>query len=155
MQRLQKLVSRLRGMSDPQSTMSRLERALGPQVVSVTGVPASSHFARTMVAADFRMKRLAMNFQAAPVDGMPSFLHLVDGNNTNMTPRWWLAANYEPLARDAKGLTWQLRGQGVKCMTEEDYFDANGNKQHSGKASPAAERWARDTYCSLLRFGRT
>ena len=42
--------------------------------ISITGVPASSHFARVMVAADFRMKRLAMNFQPAPMDNMPSFL---------------------------------------------------------------------------------
>jgi len=59
-----------------------------------------------------------------------------------MTPRWWLAASYEPLARDAEGLAWNLRGQGVKCMTEEDYFDASGKKQRSGKASSAAQRWA-------------
>lgn len=143
MQRLQALASRLRTMGDPQTTMSRLEEALGPQVVSVTGVPSSSHFARTMVAADFRMKRLAMNFQPAPMDNMPSFLHLVkNSGKSSMTPRWWLAASYEPLARDAAGLTWQLRGQGVQCMTEEDYFDASGQRQHSGKASRAAQRWA-------------
>ena len=143
MQRLQAVASRLRTMGDPQSTMSRLEEALGPQVVSVTGVPSSSHFARTMVAADFRMKRLAMNFQTAPMDNMPSFLHLVkNSSKTSMTPRWWLAASYEPLARDVAGLTWQLRGQGVQCMTEEDYFDASGQRQQSGKASRAAQQWA-------------
>jgi hypothetical protein len=143
MQRLQKLASRLRTVGDPQSTISRLEDALGPQVVSVSGVPPTSHFARTMVAADFRMKRLAMNFQDAPMDNMPSFLHLVSGSSkSSMTPRWWLAASYDALARDAEGLTWQLRGQGVQCMTEEDYFDASGHKQRSGKASPAAQRWA-------------
>ncbi len=142
MQRLQKVHSRLRTMGDPQSTISLLEEALGPQVVSVTGVPSSSHFARTMVAADFRMKRLAMNFQEAPMDNMPSYLHLVSGSKSSMTPRWWLAANYEPLARDAAGLTWQLRGQGVRCITEEDYFDASGQKLNSGKASRAAQRWA-------------
>jgi len=142
MQRLQSLLSHLRTMGDPDTTIRRLEEALGPQEISVTGVPTSSHFARSMVAADFRMKRLAMNFQPSPVDGMPSFLHLAGGSKASMTPRWWLAASYEPLARDAEGLTWNLRGQGVKCMTEEDYFDASGQKQRSGKASAAAQRWA-------------
>ncbi len=143
MQRLQAVVSRMRTMGDPQTTMGRLEEALGPQVVSVTGVPASSHFARVLVAADFRMKRLAMNFQPAPMDNLPSFLHLVSGSSkSSMTPRWWLAANYEPLARDAAGLTWQLRGQGVQCMTEEDHFNAAGQRESSRKASGAAQRWA-------------
>ena len=143
MQRLQAVVSRIRTMGDPQTTVGRLEEALGPQVVSVTGVPSSSHFARVMVAADFRMKRLAMNFQPAPVDNLPSFLHLVSGSSkSSMTPRWWLAANYEPLARDVAGLTWQLRGQGVQCLTEEDHFNAAGQRVSSRKASRAAQRWA-------------
>ena len=142
LQRLQNVLSGQRTMGDPQTTLSRIEEALGPQQVSVTGVPSSSHFARVMVAADFRMKRLAMNFQPAPVDSMPSFLHLVGSRAGNMTPRWWLAPKYEPLVRDAQGLTWQLRGQGVQCLTEEDHFDSTGERQQSVKASPAAQQWA-------------
>jgi hypothetical protein len=142
MQRLRSLLSNLRNMGDPPATISRIEEALGPQQISLTGVPTSSHFARVMVAADFRMKRLAMNFQTAPVNNMPSFLHLVRGPSATMTPRWWLAPKYEPLARDAEGLTWQLRGQGVQCLTEEDHFNAAGQRQQSVPASPAARQWA-------------
>ncbi len=142
MQRLQTVLSGQRTIGDPQTTLSRIEEALGPQQVSVTGVPSSSHFARAMVAADFRMKRLAMNFQPAPVDNMPSFLHLVGGRTGSMMPRWWLAPKYEPLARDAQGLTWQLRGQGVQCLTEQDHFNSAGERQQSVKASPAAQQWA-------------
>ena len=57
-----------------------MEEAVGPQTITVTGVPATSHFARVIVAADFRMKRLAMNFEPAPVDGMPSFLTMLKGH---------------------------------------------------------------------------
>ena len=46
-----------------EATVDRLEQALGPQQVTVTGVPASSHFAHVLVAADFVMKRLGMNFE--------------------------------------------------------------------------------------------
>jgi hypothetical protein len=92
------------------------------------------------------MKRLAMNFEPAPVDGMPSFLTLLRGRTANnMMPRWWLAANYEPLERDADGLTWELKGQGVKCMTEQDFVNASGQKEHSGKADSTAQKWA-DTF---------
>lgn len=142
--RLQWVMSGIERMGDPDETLSAIEDALGPQVISVTGVPATSHFARGMVAADFRMKRLAMNFEPAPVSNMPSFLSMVSGGRgtNNMMPRWWLAPNYEPLAKTADGLGWELRGPGVKCMTEEEYLDESGEKQRVAKATGLAAKWA-------------
>jgi hypothetical protein len=144
MQRYRALMSRQRTIGDSDSTMAAMEEALGPQKITVTGVPVTSHFARTLVAADFRMKRLAMNFVDAPIDQMPSFLTMLKSSraNANMSPRWWLAANYEPIARDAAGLAWEIRGQGVRCMTEADHFNASGQRIDSVKASPAATQWA-------------
>ena len=116
--RLRKLVSRLRTIGNPQQTLGMIEQALGPQVVSVTGVPTSTHFARVMVAADFRMKRLAMHFDEPPIPDLPSYLQLLKPSQRgmqNLLPRWWLAPLYEPLLTDADGLSWQLRGQGVQC----------------------------------------
>ncbi|MEQ8837116.1 MAG: DUF1598 domain-containing protein, partial [Lacipirellulaceae bacterium] len=143
LQRWQKLASNMRRIGNPDQTMRRIEDALGPQVISVTGISPDTHFARAMVAADFRMKRLAMNFEPAPVGNMPSFLEMLrSGGASSMMPRWWLAPNYQPLAQTKDGLTWQLRGPGVKCMTEQDFIDASGNKQASGKAHPVAQKWA-------------
>lgn len=142
MQRLQGVLRQLQRERNPQVAMTRLEDALGPQEISLTGIPASSHFARVMVAADFRMKRLAMNFDEAPVAKMPSFMELASSRNSSMTPRWWLAPKYDSLARDAEGLAWQLRGQGVQCKTEEDQFNADGKRESSRAASPAAQKWA-------------
>lgn len=144
-ERLRQLVARIRTMQDPHQTMALVEQALGPQIISVTGVPRTSHFARVMVAADFRMKRIAMNFEPAPVDDMPSYLHLIKAGRTGMQsvlPRWWLAPNYEPLHKSPDGLAWEIRGQGVKCMTEDDHFAAEGTRTHTGKASADAQRWA-------------
>jgi len=60
----------------------------------------------------------------------------------NMLPRWWLEPVYEPLLRSPDGLAWELRGAGVKAKTEEDFLSAAGNIQHTGKASPVAQKWA-------------
>jgi hypothetical protein len=91
------------------------------------------------------MKRLAMNFDPPPVAGLPSYLQMMRsggrGRHSAM-PRWWLATSYEPLLTDAEGLAWELRGPGVKAMTEEDFLTANGDRVHSGKASPLAQKWA-------------
>ncbi len=129
------------GMS-PQVAAKQMEEALGAQVITVSGIEPTTHFARTIVAADFRMKRLAMNFEPAPVDGLPSYLQLARGASKNMLPRWWLAASYEPLAKSEDGLAWELRGQGVKCLTEEDFVDAEGNRRQSGQKSGPAAKWA-------------
>ncbi|HVX63871.1 MAG TPA: hypothetical protein VHC19_24830, partial [Pirellulales bacterium] len=54
----------------------------------------------------------------------------------------WLTTDYEPLLTDGEGLAWQLRGPGVKAMTEDDFVDAQGNRRQTGKANPQAQRWA-------------
>ena len=143
--RVQRVTRTLDSAAGPQIAARKLEQALGSQVITVSGVPGSSHFARTLVAADFRMKRLAMAFDPAPIGGMPSYLAMIPERSTkvqNMMPRWWLATNYEPMRTDAERLAWELRGQGVKCMTEESVADAAGALTRTGKASPFAQKWA-------------
>ena len=134
---------------DLQATMKEIERRLGPQTITVTGVPQSSRFAHVLVAADYQMKRLGMNFEPSKVKGLKSYLEMTasGARPKNMMPRWWMAANYEPLAKDAEGLAWELRGQGVKCMAEEDFITASGQAQATGKANPVAQKWA-DTMTS-------
>lgn len=141
----QKVSRTLTAAEGPLTASRKLERAFGRQVVSVSGVPSSSHFARSLVAADFRMKRIAMGFEPAPVGGLPSYLETVNTRAVkgNVLPRWWLAADYEPLARDAEGLAWEIRGQGVKCQAEEDFVAADGQiTRGAGRKQSDAARWA-------------
>ena len=132
--------------SNPKLVAKRIEQELGPQTVTIGGVPTFSHFARVLLAADFRMKRLGMGFEPSPVRGLPSYLNLLKGHAQaamqNLLPRWWLTTDYEPLLTDGEGLAWQLRGAGVKAMTEDDFVDAQGNRRQTGKANPQAQRWA-------------
>lgn len=124
-----------------------IEEVLGPQQISVIGVPDTSHFARVLVAADFHMKRIAMNLDPSPVEGITSYLEMMQKSRarvTNMMPRWWLACDYDALARSEDGLAWQLRGQGVKCLTEDEVRDDDGNVQGTGKSSKLAQKWADD-----------
>ncbi len=143
--RVQRASRSLNNSAGPMVAARKLEQALGQQVITVSGVPESSHFARTLVAADFRMKRIAMDFEPAPIDGLPSYLQLIPERSTavkNMLPRWWLATHYEPLKTDGDGLAWEIRGPGVKCLTEESVADAAGGLTGTGKAGPFATKWA-------------
>ncbi len=143
-QALQSFLSSAPAMSS--NTVSQVEQLMGPQRITITGVSPESYLARTMVAADYRMKRLGMGFDQAPKKiGLPSYLQMISAGSAglhNATPRWWLAPNYDALVRDPSGLSWELRGPGVKCLTEDSYVaEANGVRQ-SGKSSPVAQKWA-------------
>ncbi|MBW3539133.1 MAG: DUF1598 domain-containing protein [Planctomycetes bacterium] len=129
--RLRRLMARRSPRINAQ-TLAAMERAVGSQEVTFTSVPADSRFAHVLLAADVRMKRLAMGFEASPVAELPSYLELVQASGErpqSATPRWWLAPEYEPLARDAEGLIWELRGRRIIVETDED-------------ARGSARRWA-------------
>mgnify|MGYP000915425178 CR=1 FL=1 len=120
--------------------------AMGPQQITLTGVPTDSRFARVLVAADYQMKRLAMDLVGAPIEDLPSFLDLMQRRRSvvggNSMPRWWLACDYQPIARSSDGLAFELRGQGVKAMTEDDLIGADGSVESTGRVNPIAQQWA-------------
>lgn len=134
-----------------------MREAFGNQQIKILGVPTTSHFARVMVAADYKMKRLAMKLDPSPVKEISSFVDLVKNTRNispNVNPRWWLACNYEPLVRSKDSLAWQLRGPGVKAMTEDEFVDANGRVSTDGSKDPNAQKWANqmtDHYLALSK----
>lgn len=125
--------------------LNQLEEAMGRQTITVKGVPTDSHFARVLVAADYRMKRIAMGFEPAPIRGLPNYLQMVKASGrqpTSMYPRWWLEPNYESILADVDGLAFEFRGASVKAMTEDQMVSATGGRKASGKSDPRAEKWA-------------
>jgi len=145
LQRLNSYAKRIAPGADPGSTSRQIEQVLGPQTISVTGLPDTSHFARVMVAADYRMKRIGLGVEPSPVRGLPGIMELMRGTGRGMRntlPRWWLTPDYQPLLRDGDGLTWELRGASVKAMTENDFLDAAGARRRTGRADPASQKWA-------------
>ena len=122
-----------------------MERALGMQQVLLTGVPRDGHFASVMVAADYLMKRYAMGFESAPVAEMPDYMTMLRSvpDGTRLTsPRWWMAANYEPLQRAPDGLAWRIRGVGIQTRTEDSLLDERGQRQSIVQPNALAEKWA-------------
>lgn len=124
-------------------TASEMERAMGMQKVTVTGVPQNSGFARTMVAADYRMKRIGMGLDGSGIRGLPSYMDMISSGAQSAAPRWWLAPDYDALLKDEDGLAWELRGRGVKCLTEDSLVSADGAvKNLKGRTSSKAQLWA-------------
>jgi hypothetical protein len=143
--RLKAQVAALSTVGNRRSTAASIEKALGRQKVTFSGVPATSHLASVLVAADYRMKRMAMKFEKAPINGLPSFLDMFKSTElgmSNIMQRWWLEPKYESVLRSSDGLAWEFNGGSVKCMTEEDFNAASGQREHSGQANSVAQKWA-------------
>ncbi|WP_254510979.1 DUF1598 domain-containing protein [Anatilimnocola floriformis] len=140
-QRFEQLMSAQKTFSP--AIVGAVEKAFGDQQVTVSGAPETSHFACVLVAADYKMKRIGMKLEASPVKGLSSYIDMAPARVDNMMPRWWMACNYEPLGKSEDGLSWEIRGQGVKVETEDEFVNnAAGTVRGSGKTSPAAQKWS-------------
>lgn len=134
---VQKLMKRMTPNNFNPNSAKALEEACGPQNITLTGVPKDSRFSNVLVAADYKMKRLAMGLEPAPVF-LPSLLAVAQQNDVvlrKMSPRFWMEANYEPIAVSTDKKVWKLNGQGVCTKTMEE---VNGRE----KANKYARAWA-------------
>jgi hypothetical protein len=125
--------------------LQTVQRELGDQNVTITGVRPASHFARVIVSADYLMKRIAMGLDPSPLPNLPSYLQLLQrgpASTQMMAPRWWLATDYPTAQRSEDGLAWRFAGRGVQAMTEHGYLNARGQLVNTGRPSPLAKRWA-------------
>ena len=135
---------------NPDATLVAMQNALGPQRVTVGGVPGDSRFARVLVAADFHLKRLGMGLEPSGIPELPSYLSLVPPGATSaaVLPRFWLEADYEPLSRDPDELAWRINGRRMRCRTENDLVSADGGRRTGPGAAgqdAQAEKW-----CGLM-----
>lgn len=145
-QRLQKFLGKvtLRPGQNPSALEPAMREAFGPQLIKLTGVPKDSHYARTLVAADYQMKRIAMALESSPVEGLPSYLAISKDkrHSSSSSPRWWMTCNYESLSRTEDKLAWKLVGQGVKTLTENDVISKTGEAIPANQIDPLAQKWA-------------
>jgi hypothetical protein len=142
--RFQALIkSQRRAPDDPDPLKRSIEQAMGPQTITLKGVPEDSHFARVLVAADYRMKRYGMGFDDPPLDGLPSYLQMMKASGGGgLAPRWWLTLDYDALVTDGAGLAWEFRKSGVKAVTEDRVLMASGQLRDTSRRNPLAEKWA-------------
>jgi len=145
--RLNRLLSQVRSAGagyNPAALEASMREAFGPQQVTLTTVASDSRMAQTLVAADYRMKRLAMNLEQSPVAGLPSYMQMIrdGGGSPGTQPRWWMSCDYDALLHSDDMLAWKLTGRGVKAMTEDELVDASGARTQTGRTNQLAQRWA-------------
>jgi hypothetical protein len=146
--RLQTLLRSQRTIGqNPEATLVAMQNAVGDQRVTVGGVPGDSRFSRVLVAADYRLKRIGMGLEPSGVPQLPSYLSMAPAGGAGGTalPRFWLEPDYDPLSRDPDELAWRINGRRIRCLTENDLFDAEGTRKGRGAADQGAEKW-----CQLM-----
>ncbi|MEX2286205.1 MAG: DUF1598 domain-containing protein [Planctomycetaceae bacterium] len=121
---------------------NKMAQVLGMQNVRVGGVPADSHFARVFVEADYRMKLISMALEPAPVRGFRTHLSMLKPEG-NSIQRWWLAPLYDDFVATEDGNAYELAGQRVQMMAQEEIADQGGNRRKAASTRLSTREYAK------------
>jgi hypothetical protein len=157
MQKLQGIGAGLTGQRDAEKRHEFLETwnttCASPQVVSVYGVPGNTQFARTMVEADYAMKKLVDGTEVIAVPGFRSHTELVLdqcradymlGKPISVKPstlnRFWFSfGNTTVVEKNGTLLMPLLR---IKILTESEFVEKSGKRSQAGTRDPLADEFS-------------
>ena len=106
--------------------VEEMRKVLGPQQVKLYGVPEDSRLGFAMLAADYRLKRVAMGLETVP--GLASAL-----GTENAAPRIWFEPAYEPLLVSPDGNAYELKGARLKVLVGAQQFNPGGASEAQKK----------------------
>ncbi len=126
----------------------QLADKLGMQDVRIYGVPADSRIASVIVEADYLMKLIGIG----KLDGgssIPDYFTLLAENPSQATGginglRWWMTMMYEQVLHSEDRTAFELRGSAVRCQSENEFINEQGERVHTGQADPTNTLFARN-----------
>lgn len=124
---------------------NKLGELLGEQDVVVNGVPVDSRVARVIVEADYRMKLIGIDkLQAAELPSFFDLLTVAKGEEAVATKalRWWMTMNYEAVLHSGDKTAFEFVGPAVKCLSEDEFLTARGERVPTGKAEATNRAFA-------------
>jgi hypothetical protein len=148
LQRMQQFLSSIGrniGPGDEQYIVEGLRESLGLQIVTVGGVPASTHFAQVLVEADYRMKLIGIGLEEPPVD-IRSYVAMANPAAVarNAMQRWYFVPDYQRVKVAADGNAAEFVGLGVKLVGEDEVVSASGGRASAGGGqNRASEQFTR------------
>jgi len=137
-------IGRQIGPGDEQFIVEGLRDSLGLQVITIGGVPASTHFAQVMVEADYRMKLIGIGLEKPPVN-IASFVALANPAAVarNALQRWYFVPDYQRIKVADDGLAAEFVGTGVKLVGEDEVVSEHGGRQAVARQSGASQKFTR------------
>jgi hypothetical protein len=126
--------------------LETLRASVGTQDIEIFGVDPASRVAGVLVEADYHMKLIGMGL-ADGVDGVESYLASLKLTNGQAPPamsvlRWWFTLHYEAVRAAAGGDAFELVGQGVRVLSENEMLAAQGKRVHTGQSDPLNRQFA-------------
>jgi hypothetical protein len=118
-----------------------LRQSLGRQTVRIDGIPASTHAAVIMVAADYRMKLIGLGLDKAP-NGVriDTFAAHAEPSGGNALYRWFFVPDYQSVIVTEDRTGMELAGDGVKLVAEDEVVTAAGERiVQKGKVDKASK----------------
>jgi hypothetical protein len=144
--RMQQFLSRvgrqIRGRGDTQFIVNGLRESLGLQIITVGGVPATTHLAQVLVEADYRMKLIGIGLEQ-PLVGISSFASSANpaAVSRNALQRWYFVPDYQRVMVSTDNLSAELVGNGVKLVGENEVISRDGSRQQAGGQSRASRKF--------------
>jgi len=120
--------------------LKQLRDTLGFQDIEVYGIDPRSRAARVLVEADYRMKLVGLGLEDG-VLGVKNYLDSISIKPGEAAPmdvlRWWFTLNYQGVMASPDRDVFEIRGQGVQVLSENELLTIAGERVHTGAASPA------------------
>lgn len=126
--------------------LAQLRRELGEQDIDVFGLDPRTRVARVMVEADYRMKLVGLGLEEG-VLGVDSYLDSLQIPAGQAPPpldvlRWWFTLNYQAVLANEARSGFELRGQGVKVLSENELLTELGERVHTGASNALNQQFA-------------
>ena len=148
LQRMNQFLTSVRGRvqpSDARRLASGLKQNLGLQTVTFRGIPTSTHFARVLVEADYRMKLIGIGLERLPVRLM-SYVDRANPNTVaaNAMERWYFQPNYDGIAVSEDGFAMKIKERGVQLVGANERVAQGGARVASGRVNKASQAFCKD-----------
>jgi len=126
--------------------LSEFRTAMGRQDITVHGIDPRTRAGRVLIEADYRMKLVGIGLEEGTL-GVTSYLNTVEvDKNGNPPPmnvlRWWFTLNYDALSATDNRNAFELRGPGVKVLSENEMLTERGERVHTGDSDELTKRFA-------------
>ncbi|MEM6687809.1 MAG: DUF1598 domain-containing protein [Planctomycetota bacterium] len=144
LQRFLAYASRNAGRGDASRIANGIKQNLGLQTVTFKGIPDTTHFARVLVEADYRMKLVGIGLERLPVR-MMSYVERANPKTiaANALERWYFQPNYDGIAVSEDGHAMRIKERGVQLVGANERV-VGGQRQRSGRGNRASQAFCQD-----------
>ena len=126
--------------------LEQLRSQIGLQNIRVFGIDGHSRVSQVIVEADYRMKLIGIGLEEGTAD-VPSYLQMIklaagESPRPMDVLRWWFTVNYDAVLTSPDRDVFEIRGQGIKVLGENEMLTAAGKQIHTEKADPLNAEFA-------------